>query len=96
MKGNVMQQLENARKYSLFALLVGLASFAFVLFLQPMDPARFILSAFRLAPSPATVTLTTVSVFAFWTSIGVFFVGMIGAFGRRNIERCVQTIRLRG
>ncbi|MDQ9169048.1 hypothetical protein Q8A64_01355 [Oxalobacteraceae bacterium R-40] len=76
-----MLQFQNFSKYSLFACFVGFFSTIFVLFLQPLDPARFLSEAFNFSQAANSFSASSlIAKFAFWIAIGLFVLGIAGIF----------------
>jgi hypothetical protein len=78
MRGNAMPQYKNACRYSLFTFFAGLFSIVFILFLQPMDPARFLVAAFNFSQLAAASVANPISTFVLWTAMGMLVFGFSG------------------
>jgi hypothetical protein len=76
-----MRKLHQVWKFSMLLSGAGFFSLTFLLFLHPLDPARFIQAALHLSDSAGSLASPgSVAMFAFWTACAVFTLGFAGIF----------------
>jgi hypothetical protein len=76
-----MRKLQQVWKVSMFLSGTGFFSLAFLLFLHPMDPTRFIQAALHLSHSAGSFASPGfVALSAFWIAGAMFALGFTGIF----------------